>query len=431
MGTLTDTSNTWTKASEAVGFMASKTDTFNKAVKVIIPALDIALTILGLIPGVNQVAAGLGMLKGRLNDARSVCDATNILERGYEWTHPKEILSKGWLKTAGRVTLTAAQALETVLFVDKVSIGFLAMSAFTFGGFALFELAKNLIYVVSASFGIAASVGDLQEVKASSHGASMIKKKYIRKEMELGGLDTFDLPKIAARYQVKLDKATTAGEPTDTPKLVRAADYVRFLTEDATEDNFKIRVHDFQKAKVNYWKQKCTAQLKGRNSENLNQQIDQLTTKLKENQNSLKRVKKADAKKVRDEMKTQVQQLSSLKAETVAVKRLETYVKALDNGKARDLASHEIKKCDVRLANANVKKTKTWLSLAVDIAKIVMITLGILVVGVSAFFNPVVALSAGLVMSGLSLVANSIGLVKNLYSDVHLKPSPEPEFVLA
>lgn len=357
----------------AIGHIANHKDTLNKTVKVTIPAVEIVINILGLIPGADVVKAGFGVLKGTLGSAKSFMNATNIVSRGADWADSKkraDIVEKGWVKVASRVALTVAQVLETIGFVDKLSLGFFSQAALCLAGTQIFVGVKNLFYLGSAVLGIYDYSKDLIKANAGINAAAKNKRKWT--QIESGNLK-FDLK---SHYQQKLQ-----------------------LTQAFVDDKAM-----------------------------LNGELDTLRNKLTGASVEDAKTITADITKKEDQIKAFEKKAVDDKISAVKVERFEKFLEAIEDGKSDSLIKYKIDKYNTRLANNKELHTKSWISLVVDIGKIVMITLGMLVMALTAVFNPAATVAVGFAMSGLSLVSNSFGLTKNLYTKLAPKEVQEPEF---
>lgn len=287
------------QTAEAMSSIATKTDTTNKFIKVVISIAEVILSGLSFVPGTEAAKAGLGILKGRLNDAKSVINAAGILERPADWVRNKDLRDgSNWQKTANRVALTAGQSMELVGFVDKVSLGFFSQAALSIGGvLPIFDMVKNVLFGVAAVFSIACSSKDLKKANGK--------------------------------------------ETTISAKLVS----VRTAESDAITNKYALTDKSY---------------------------------------------KNADAENIR---------------------------------------KYKIEKYETQLADIKNTRTKNWVNIAAEVAKITMIVLGMSVVLLALTFPVLTVPAAVLVMSSLGLVANTLGLTKNLYEALNPNKTNKIEFL--
>ena len=138
-----------------------------------------------------------------------------------------------------------------------------------------------------------------------------------------------------------------------------------------------------------------------------------------------------EAKRKRAEIKRDATRLSALKTSLVSAQKYEGYIKAIDADNVKSLKDYKVEKYETRMKNNWKIHEKSWISIVVDVGKIVMISLGMFIAAMAATF-PVLTLPAtALVVTSLSLVSNAFGLTKNIYSVVAPKPVKEPVFAAA
>lgn len=420
---------------KACGSIDEKTDTLGKFVKVVIPVLDIAKTVFSLVPGYAGLCTGLDLLRGQLNTAKSVINATNILERGWEWSDHKAraaVLSS-WKKTANRVTLTAAQVLETVGFVDKLSYGFFSQASMTLAHIPVIDMVKNTLYMASATFGIWYAAPELIKARKGIAEGSQSRKKWKQLQMELGSAEQFQSKKVAAKYQAKIDQAEKCCKGADGARIARWKEYVAALEKDASQENYRERVTKFQELKKDRLLEKYESSLNNLGTTSAEQQdkVAELGKAIKDEQTHLADAGKRQAAKIRKSLKETQSELTAAKAELAMIKKLETYKKAIVSGDIAKLADHKVEKYSTRVANSKKLQTKSWISIAVDVGKIVMISLGMLAMALNPILPFLSGTAASLVLCGMSAVSNALGLTKNLYADIAPKPVKEPVFSYA
>ncbi len=171
---------------KAMGHIANHTDTLNKTVKVLIPAADIISGIAGFIPGAAGIQAGVSLFRAELNIAKGVINSTNVLERACDWgiEASRKSLLKRWEKAASRISLFAAQILETVLFIDKCTSSFFYQASLSLGNLPIFELVKGSLYAVSAAFGLWTAGQDLSTANSTKEKAELKLKKWSDETVE-------------------------------------------------------------------------------------------------------------------------------------------------------------------------------------------------------------------------------------------------------
>lgn len=341
---------------QAMGLMANQTDTLNKTIKVMIPIADIVSGILGFIPGTAAVQAGISLFRGELNTAKGVINATNVVERACDWGIEKNrnALLKRWEKVANRVALAAAQALETVLLIDKCSSGFFYQASMMTCNLPIFEVVKGLLYMMSAACGLLAAAKDVSAAYSTKEESEGEILKW--KEIELLSLED--------RYKEKSKR-------------------------------FKVSV--------------LTGNINAKKAE-----IANYETWLKAD---------IEIKKAQDE-------LVALEKNLLVTEKYERYLGVVKEGSEgpKGIKDFKIKKYETRSANAEKIIEKSWLSIAVEVSKIFMISVGMSVVALSTFYPVLGGPVAKLVMSSCGLVAASLGLSKNIYTAVAAKPVKEPVF---
>ncbi|CCB90373.1 putative uncharacterized protein [Waddlia chondrophila 2032/99] len=356
-------------AVEALGYTASHTDTLNKFAKTVTQGVALAKIVTSLVPGYEGVSSGLGLLAGELKTASSVINATNILERGSEWgtkSTRDSILSR-WQKTANRVALTVAQFFETILFIDKCSLSFFYSAAMIACHIPILEMVKNCLYMTSAVFGLWYVGQDLSKANSSMSSAKEKMRKWTDFEVKPENQD------LKSKYESKLKG-------------------------------------------------------KGATSEKLSEEVQKLQAEIADNKKKLERLSGEYAKQLKAKIKEDGNALTTNKVLLVSVLKYEKYLQAINEGKVKKIKEHKIEKYETRIANCKKIREKSWLSIAVDIGKIVMISLGMFVAAFSLTFPLLTLPTAALVITSMSLVSNALGLTKNIYSAVGPKVQKEPVF---
>lgn len=357
----------------AIGHIAHHTDTLNKTVKTTEQGVKLAQTIASMVPGGEGIAAGLGLLSGELKTAKSVINATNLFERGYEWgtKNTRDSILSRWQKTANRVALSVAQFFETVLFVDKCSLNFFSSAAMTVCHIPILEGVKNLFYMASAVFGLWYAGQDLSKAISTASKAKESKRKW------------------------------TALEVNQEKKEELKEKYAQKLSD------------------------------KGVSSKDLSAEIERLQAKLSQSKDKLGALSGDEAKQMKASIKSDQTDLTSKKVQLVSVTKYENYLQAIEDDNLQSLKDHKIEKYETRIANNKKICEKSWLSIVVDIGKIVMISLGMFVAATAVMFPVLTLPTATLVITSLSLISNSLGLTKNLYSVIGPKQEKEPAFAAA
>lgn len=358
---------------EAMGHMAHHTDTLNKTVKTAEQGVNLAKIVAELVPGGQGVAVGLGLLSGQLKTTKTVINATNVVERGYEWgtSKTRQAILSCWQKTANRVALTFAQFLETVSFIDKCTIGFFYQASLIVCNLPILDVVKNCLYMTSAVFGLWYAGQDMSKALSTIHKAKEKKREW--SELDVA---TADKDALRDKYQAMLDQL-------------------------------------------------------GKNSGQLSASIKTVETRIRKNQDLLPTLSGDEAKRKRAEIKRDATRLSALKTSLVSAQKYEGYIKAIDADNVKSLKDYKVEKYETRMKNNWKIHEKSWISIVVDVGKIVMISLGMFIAAMAATF-PVLTLPAtALVVTSLSLVSNAFGLTKNIYSVVAPKPVKEPVFAAA
>lgn len=453
-GLVSEIKATGQKIVQALGTTAVKTDTLGRVVKVGISGCEIASPILGFVPGAEGVKAGVELLKGKLKTTKNVIYATNFLERGFEWTDPtaRKGLLVRWQKTANRVCLLIVNSFDTVFFVDKLTCGFFGQAAACFCTIPIFELVKNFVFVLPMStFGIWNSTLDLIGSHKSNNTASQKIQKWKQREMELGGLDNFKTNDILAKYRSKIynyskkiceENSRKGGPRTEIitkweDKIENWIQYRVELETDVTKDNFKERVEAFQKKKQDRLLEKNVKQLEI--AKTGTKQIKKLEKDNAYAKIRLRHVRQPEAKELRKKIKTNTKQIADLKTKGVAVsgggrvsikiQPRENYIKALSEKKVDKVIDYKVEKYSTRKDNNAKSKTKSWISIASDVAKIAIVTISTLTIILAVLLFPQLAgPGATLFVAGLGLVASSAGLTKNIYREIGPKPVAEPHF---
>jgi hypothetical protein len=362
---------------KAVGLIADDADTLKKASSLTISVIDIALNIFSFFPGFEAVKAGFGLLRGRLNDLKTIINATSLLGRGFEWADDKErskILTKSWQKAASRISLTVAQVFETVGFVDKLSFKFFTQPSLSIAGkMPIFDLVKNGLYLVSSAFALWDAKLDMDKADRGIKDAAVMKRKWEKRALEFNpNLLKFDRLGYLNKYTEKKQAEEAKGDKKSAEKLAKYDEYVDYLTTDGTDDGHKEAVECFQEARAERLKDKFNAELK----------------------------------------------IAEEKADKVKTKALKTYIEAIENGHVKKVVDYQVSYHKVSIHNSKNSHTKAWISIAAEAGKIFMITVGTLVYGLSLIFPVLSQPAASLVMNSFGLVSNSFGLAKNLYRDV-------------
>lgn len=358
---------------EAMGHMAHHTDTLNKTVKTAEQGVNLAKLIAELVPGGQGVATGLGLLSGQLKTTKSVINATNVFERGYEWGTGKTrdaILSR-WQKTANRIALTFAQFLETVSFVDKCTMGFFYQASLIICNLPILDVIKNCFYMTSAVFGLWYAGQDMSKALSTIHKAKEKKRQWTEFDAAAANKD-----EMRAKYQAKLEE-------------------------------------------------------KGKTSRALSAQISLLENKIRRNHEQLPTLSSSSAKLRRQVINADSSALATAKKTLLVVQKYENYIAAIDDDNVQSIRDHKVEKYETRVKNNWKIHEKSWISIVVDVGKIVMISLGMFIAAMSATF-PVLTLPAtALIITSLSLITNGFGLTKNIYGAVAPKPVKEPVFAAA
>ncbi len=164
--------NPFVKGAEVANFLVTNTEALSKVSSVAVAVLNFTGEVLShFVPGSGATINLLSNLKKGPEAIKVFTSATGIVQRTYEFTDSVERskISETWQKLAGRVTLTAAQALDTVSFLNSISvvdIGILGASLI--GNLSIFSFVKNALVAVSSIFGIWNSARKIHEEKEST-----------------------------------------------------------------------------------------------------------------------------------------------------------------------------------------------------------------------------------------------------------------------
>lgn len=330
-------------------------DTMNKFVKVLIPGMELAESIIKCTPVGTAGITGLTLLKGKFKVLKSVVTATNIFVRGKGWLKKDERdkILESWKKITGQISLTVGQTLELGGFLhacEAINLGKIA--TFAIGKVPVFHLAKSTCYGVAAFTGIAEDVPKANKSRKAMNGLNKDLKKWEHYAYELQNPQKIDPSRLVKRFEKKI---SIEGRKKDTNKRA---------------------------GKIAEWKQYLKV-LKGNDSDKIG-----IFQRLR-------------AGKIRDHMPAQH-----------------------SDRKTSDWAQYKVKELKFALSGEKRNFTKSFLSTATNVGKIVMLAIGIIVLATCAS-----SLAASLAVSGLGILANSFQFVKVVYVD-HTKRIElvKPEF---
>lgn len=452
------TINPTKQAGRVCGEIANNTDTLKKASSVGTAFIDIIMNTFSYFPSLADVKGSFGVLKGRLKDMNSVIGAVSLLGRLYEWADPAErekiinpwkkfganycspkvhnAIPKSWVwvKAANRIMLLAAQALETVGFVDKHTAAFFSQAALSIGGaIPIFDVVKNSLYALSSLFGLTHASLELAFAYGNIKLSTDKKEKWEQRSMELGGIESFRYDEVVEKYQAKLAWEQGKGGYAEKRKIDKYKTFINHLTTGHNADTHKENVESFQSAKEVFLSQKYARKIETLGtSEVLGGHIMKLEDIISRKEDVFKTSSDSKEKKTYSkQIKADRKLLAQLKVDVVKSKKLETYVHAINNGHAKKLSDYKVEVHKTRIHNNEVLKNKSWISIAAEVGKIFMIVVGMLIFGLSLIF-PVLTLPAvALAMAFCGLAASSFGLAKNIYANVISKAetiNKMPEF---
>ncbi|HEY4832044.1 MAG TPA: hypothetical protein VIH61_05730, partial [Waddliaceae bacterium] len=361
------------------------------------------------IPCGPGVKIALGNLKGRLKTVKDVISSTNIFERGKEWADPAARFGilKSWQKTTSRICLTAGQTLETVNFVDKIVLGFFNKISFSLGevpvlgtiGGPLFPLTllKDALICVSAAMGIWDASNNLGRVKDDLNKAQARKTKWSVIQPDQIGIETL---------KEKYGQNSAQAELSES-KAIRRNNYLKILSGEGIEvlGTAHKRIGD-----------------KGQEIKSLQSDILDATIRLEFAKTKEKifefneRIKTAKIS-----LKTAESELENLKVNEFKFKQFSQFTNAIKDGRVDMVIRYKTLNNQIREDNKKIEIQKSWISIAVDVAKIVIITLALIcmAIGISKLFW------VGICISAIGFISESLGVTRTIYIEFAPKPKKE------
>lgn len=353
---------------QAAGKIANHTDTLNKTFKVSEQFFKLISLVSSLFTTAAWMASGTGCLVNQFKKAKTVINSFNVLERFSDWgiaENRKKILSR-WQKAASRICLTVAQFFETGLFIDKCTIRFFCQASLTVGKLPIFEGIKNFLYLGSTIFGLLNSREELAEASDKIQ-----KSRAKRKKWENFVFDDETIKALHDKYKNK---------------------------------RFSIYIKD------------------------LKSKPDKLKKKILACDAKLPTLSRSKQNKLREKMKKYLTELSGLKTKSAKVDKYKGYLKAIEKKDFQSIKNHKIEKYKVRERNNRRIREKSWIAIASDIGKFVMIILGTMIGFTCLAYPALTTTAAAIIVTALSLTSNALGLTKNLYGFLGPKQENEPVY---
>jgi len=191
------------------------------AVKAAKSVMDIAIPVLRELSASVKVIAGLADLTGHLSGFGAFLGSLKVVQRGKEWIDPstrRQLFADGWEAVASRVALTVGQAMDTVKYLESVSLFNLGqVSSYQVGNVPVYNLVKDSIFIFACSLG---AVGDRRKINAAD----------VKKEKWEKMADSDD-DALRAYYQNKLDSASEAELEAKADRWEKRIDNVQHLRD--------------------------------------------------------------------------------------------------------------------------------------------------------------------------------------------------------
>lgn len=395
--------------SKAGAFISSRTDLVGRVAKVGIPVIEVAESVVEGVPCGPGVKVALENLKNRLKTVKDVTGATNVFERGKEWADPVAAgILKSWQKTTSRACLTVGQALETVNFVDKLAFGFFTDTSFSLGqvpilgtvGGTLFPLAlvKDVLICASSAMGIWDASNNISK-------ASEDVEYFHAKKVKWNGIQAGDISieKLKEKYSKAQDDEKLTGN-----KNAKWNNYLKILEGNEVDliSNFSqlIKQKEQEIKSLESDILDATIRLKYTKKQ---EKIAELNMRISTAQSNIQTVKFALEKEKINEFK---------------LKQFIQFTKAIEDGHADMVIRYKKVKSEIRETNKEAEIKKSWISIAAEVAKIVIITLAVIcmAIGISKLFVAAICLSV------IGFISESLGVTRTLYMEFAPKPKKEP-----
>lgn len=393
-----------TIAANILGGIIASTEKLDKVSKLFISIFDGFQLLFS-----GEWLAPIGALRGRLEAFSKLVGAVNLINRIKEWICVDETL-KGtpdegkrfwqakkttWYKIGGRLTLTVAQAIDTLKFIDAMGILKLGkIAAYAVGNVPVLNLIKDSFIIVSSGCTIIDSGLKLRKSQAAYHkltskreiwkdisnfyaSSEKVKKsKHEKAKVKLAAKENKIVNKLIAKYK--------CSNYCDAFKVNRYEEYVYYLENGDLKE---------------FLQEKPRIRLKELNQRNLD-----LEAEKKAMNEGCKEYNKLDAD------------------QTVLKKKIER-MKSYDTSDKQVLAAHKFKVYVVRATNLGRERMKPWLDIANSVAKIAIICLSTAFLALGWASLPFT-----LTLWAVGLVVSAVGM-KFLYDDIYKEKLKEPVFV--
>lgn len=402
-------------------FIGSRTDVMARTARVGIPVIELVETVAAKMPNGESLILSLAPLKGRLKTVKDVARSTNIFERGKEWANPvsREGFLKSRQKTASRVFLTGGQIIDAIVFIDRLKFNYLSQISFTLGaipilgtiGEKMFPVAliKDGLITLAAIMGIWDCSITLRKLNKEWKTAKTKKKQWFTRQQKMIANRPMDLSTINAckvTYKTKIAKETEKEiNKQDKKKIEQWKKYVKLLEGRSVFPEVNRTIAAFEEKVSDFESEILDANVSLRYAASKKEK-ESLRAKLMDNQEALKKTNKA---------------LEEAKVSLTKLKQFSQMTKAIRAKRSDLIIRHKIEKHDIRLTNKTNGKTKQWVSVASDIAKLIIITLATacLVTGLSKFLIP------ALLVGFFGTISESLGVAKAIYVEFAPKPKLE------
>jgi hypothetical protein len=403
--------------SKVGAYISSRTDLVGRVAKLGIPVIEIIEAVVGDTSCGPSTKLALNNLKGRFKTVKDVTASTNVFERGKEWADPiaRFGIFKSWQKTTSRICLTAGQTLETVNFIDKNVFGFLNSTSFSLGavpilgtiGGPLFPLGliKDTLICISAAMGIWDASKNLEKANKDIDHVRSQRIKWMRAQPN--DISIEKLKKIyKEKYQVEKlgDEQLLLGN-----KIAKWGSYLKILESENEEQLVLENIHKLVEQKKK--------EIKSLQSNILNANIRLEFAKTKEKITELN--EQLETARIR--LKIAENELASAKGNEFKLRQFSQVTKAIKAGNENMVIRYKKCRAEIREANKEIEIKKAWISIAVDVAKIVIITLAVIcmALGISKLFLGTICLSV------IGFVSESCGVSRTIYMEFAPKPKKE------
>lgn len=430
---------------EAGNKIVTKTDGTEKASKFVISVIE-TMQQAPFISGV--VLAPLVILRGRLKAFTEIVSALAFLNRGKEWFTPDDSLEgtaeqgkrfwqsnkntkvKIWHtnitimpKIWNRACLTVSAAIDTAKFLDSMEFIRLGkIASFAIGRVPVLGLVKDTAVMGASVFSF---WENCQKLENSSANYSKVKKKHRAWQ----AVSDLNKPSKAVSVKARLSETKRKDAAINACKAYAAKKYSAEIQQ--RQDRFGAA-----DAKVIKWTKYKKAIEEGRFSDFCNAKKESLKAKLvaaitkKEQvlhiaELELKQLKLA-GETTPPQLEEKVKTITKLKEEIAVLKKKLHNLTAMSE---KDIALWKEEKLKVREDNISTNRNKSWITIANEVVKLVLIGSAItsMALGVTTLFTVgSFVVSASLAITLMGLLANSIGITKFLYDEFHKKDKPEP-----